>query len=110
MPNININISLGDNKIPTKPQPMIDGYNAADAPKPKIEQGFDITANPETYKKWTGRLTDYVVQEGDTLESIAAKFDCKANEIAILNKKHGNMISDEVNVGQRIKVPLNENI
>lgn len=104
MTDITINIGLDSSHMKSSPQPMIDGH-MAEKPMPKMEQGFDITANPEAYKKWSGKMMDYMVQEGDTLDSIAEKFHCKANEIALLNKKNGNMISDSVNVGQKIKVP-----
>jgi LysM repeat protein len=108
MTDITINIGLDPSKTPTKPQPMIDGH-MSEKPMPKMEQGFDITANPKAYEQWSGKMIDYVVQEGDTLESIAKKYNCKANEIALLNKKNGNMISDTVNVGQKILVPQPEN-
>lgn len=106
--DVNINITLNDKKLPSRPSPMIEGKSPADAPKQNIEPGYDVTADSETYKNWSGKFMDYTVQEGDTLESLCKRFDIKPNELALLNKKQGNMISDMVNVGQRIKVPVME--
>lgn len=76
-------------------QPMID----------RFEYGYDVTADEDTYEGWSGKMKEYIVQEGDTIESIAERFNTKPNEIALLNKKLGNMMSDQVNVGQKIKLP-----
>lgn len=72
--------------------------------KGNFEIGHDVGGG-EAYDNWSGKFVDYTVKEGDTLESIAEEFHIKPNELALLNKKEGNIISDEVNVGQKIKVP-----
>lgn len=92
-------VGLDSNKLRSKAkQPMIDMED-------KFAYGYDVTADEDTYEGWSGKMKEYTVQEGDTIESIADKFNTKPNEIALLNKKLGNLISDNVNTGQKIKIP-----
>ncbi len=46
----------------------------------------------------------YVVKPGDTLYSIAHKYNTTVNEI----KKLNNLISDELSVGQKLKLPVTQ--
>ena len=54
---------------------------------------------------WSGEFEEYQVQEGDTLDSICRQFDIEPSELSMLNKNKGNMISDSVNVGQKLVIP-----
>ncbi len=45
----------------------------------------------------------YIVKKGDTLYSIANKYNVTVNDI----KKLNNLISDDLYIGQRIKIPVN---
>lgn len=85
-----------EKQFTSKPNPMIP-----EKPESKYELGYDAPG-------WAGDFEDYTVKEGDTLESIAKEYGCSPKEIAMLNRKQGNMISDEVNVGQKIKIPIME--
>lgn len=52
----------------------------------------------------TGSNINYVVQRGDTLYSIASKYNTTVNEIKKLNKLTSNLLS----IGQNIKIPYKE--
>ena len=47
----------------------------------------------------------YIVKAGDTLYSIAKKYDTSVNDIKRLN----NLNSDMLSIGQRIKIPMEKN-
>ncbi|CAH8465892.1 unnamed protein product [Schistosoma turkestanicum] len=54
----------------------------------------------------TQQTTEYVVQEGDSLNSVAARFDLTPSELCRVNK----FLSRTLFVGQVIKLPFNEKV
>lgn len=68
--------------------------------------GYDVTFHGDTYDRWTGKMIHYIAQEDDTIASIAKKFKVKENEISLLNRKLGNIFSDNVNEGQKLIIPV----
>jgi LysM repeat protein len=100
-------VGMDESKIQSKgAQPMMDMPSDAASGDPKYEIGYDAGVDS---KDWNGKFEEYVVQEGDTLESIAQDKDLKPKEIALLNRKEGRMMSDQVNVGQKLLIPVIEN-
>lgn len=99
-------IGMDESKLRSKgKQPMLDMPEDKAEGDPKYEIGYDAGADS---KDWNGKFKQYLVQEGDTLESIAEEHDIEPKEIALLNRKEGRMMSDTVNVGQKLLIPINK--
>lgn len=108
---VTVDIAIGgmgmdESKLRSKAkQPMMDMEDDKAEGDSKYEIGYDAGADS---KDWSGKFKQYVVQEGDTLESIAEEHDIEPKEIALLNRKEGRMMSDQVNVGQKLLIPIVE--
>lgn len=79
-------------------------------PAADIENAATLSSSNENTKpSVSGNSTkteNYVVQKGDTLYGIAKKYNVKVSEIYALN---GMSQKDVLKVGQKIKVPVDEN-
>ena len=94
-------------KLSQKKSALLDGIRPDEAP---FVLGYDVTFHGDTYERWTGKMISYVVQENDTIESIARGFKIKGNELILINRKLGNLFSNRVNEGQKIIVPVMNNV
>lgn len=83
---------------PTSTQPT----SANPAYTPSITQP-GVTTPPQTAKKPT-YFQEYIVREGDTINSIAIKFKVNAQELALVNNKEPN---ESLIAGQRLLIPRN---
>lgn len=108
---VTVDITMGgmgmdETKLRSKgKQPMMDMPEDKAEGDPKFEIGYDAGADN---KDWTGRFHECVVKEGDTLESLAKEYNVEPKDIALLNRKEGRMMSDQVNVGQKLLIPINK--
>lgn len=97
---LNITIKLDKGKEHGMP-PMGMGIESEEENK-HFEYGHGDTLKSPG---WSGEFEEYLVKEGDTIDTVCREFDIEPIELAMLNKKEGNMISDSVNVGQKLLIP-----
>jgi hypothetical protein len=108
---VTVDITMGgmgmdESKLRSKgKQPMLDMTEDKAEGDSKFEIGYDAGADNED---WTGKFHECVVKEGDTLESLSKEYDVEPKDIALLNRKEGRMMSDQVNVGQKLLIPVNK--
>lgn len=98
-------VGMDESKLRSKAkQPMMDMPEEKAEGDSKYEIGYDAGADS---KNWNGKFHECTVKEGDTLESLAKEYGVEPKEIALLNRKEGRMMSDTVNVGQKLLIPMN---
>ena len=102
-PQYNYNTLPDLYSTPTNTQPVPNTYNYT---PPTQTAGQDATsAQPQpAATKQPAYFQEYIVREGDTINSIAIKFKASAQEIALVNNKDPN---ETLIAGQRLLIPRN---
>lgn len=84
---------------PTSTQPVTYGQPTSTAPT-----AAPSTSNPTQPTKQPAYFQEYIVREGDTINSVAIKFKVNAQELALVNNKEPN---ETLIAGQRLLIPRN---
>jgi len=93
--------------IGTNKQPLVLNKTVSDQtqnqPTKNSSEDQIVTNNYDENKNYSLYLDHYIVQKGDTLYTIAKKFDTSVDDIVSLN----NLPSNEINVGETLLIPKN---
>lgn len=93
--------------IGTNKQPLVLNKTVSDQtqnqPTKNSSENQIVTNNYDENKDYSLYLDHYIVQKGDTLYTIAKKFDTSVDDIVSLN----NLPSNEINVGETLLIPKN---
>lgn len=93
--------------IGTNKQPLVLNKTVSDQtqnqPTKNSSEDQIVTNNYDENKNYSLYLDHYIVQKGDTLYTIAKKFDTSVDDIVSLN----NLPSNEINLGETLLIPKN---
>jgi peptidoglycan endopeptidase LytF len=93
--------------IGTNKQPLVLNKTVSDQtqnqPTKNSSENQIVTNNYDENKDYSLYLDHYIVQKGDTLYTIAKKFDTSVDDIVSLN----NLPSNEINLGETLLIPKN---
>jgi LysM repeat protein len=76
---------------------------AQNQPTKNSSENKIVTNNYDENKDYSLYLDHYIVQKGDTLYTIAKKFDTSVDDIASLN----NLANNKINIGETLLIPKN---
>jgi len=93
---------IGTNKQPSVLKKTVSDQTQNQPTKNSSENQI-VTNNYDENKDYSLYLDHYIVQKGDTLYTIAKKFDTSVDDIVSLN----NLPSNEINVGETLLIPKN---
>jgi|GEM_PF-704531 len=93
---------IGTNKQPSVLKKTVSDQTQNQPTKNSSENQI-VTNNYDENKNYSLYLDHYIVQKGDTLYTIAKKFDTSVDDIVSLN----NLPSNEINVGETLLIPKN---
>jgi LysM repeat protein len=93
---------IGTNKQPSVLKKTVSDKTQNQPTKNSSENQI-VTNNYDENKDYSLYLDHYIVQKGDTLYTIAKKFDTSVDDIVSLN----NLPSNEINLGETLLIPKN---
>lgn len=93
---------VGINEKPAVFKKTIDDQ-AQNSSSKNTNENQTITSNYEENKDYSLYIDHYIVQKGDTLYTIAKKFDTSVDDIISLN----NLPNNEINIGESLLIPKN---
>jgi peptidoglycan endopeptidase LytF len=93
---------IGTNKQPSVLKKTVSDQTQNQPTKNSSENQI-VTNNYDENKDYSLYLDHYIVQKGDTLYTIAKKFDTSVDDIVSLN----NLPSNEINLGETLLIPKN---
>jgi peptidoglycan endopeptidase LytF len=93
---------IGTNKQPSVLKKTVSDQTQNQPTKNSSEDQI-VTNNYDENKNYSLYLDHYIVQKGDTLYTIAKKFDTSVDDIVSLN----NLPSNEINLGETLLIPKN---
>lgn len=93
---------IGTNKQPSVLKKTVSDQTQNQPTKNSSENQI-VTNNYDENKDYSLYLDHYIVQKGDTLYTIAKRFDTSVDDIVSLN----NLPSNEINLGETLLIPKN---